>query len=399
MSLDMADRRESWQIRRRVDGSPRLVYSWLDAHAAEDRARWDALILRCRHDFHQLPEYVALEARRLGGHGMALVVSDTGDHARGCTREALLPLVLRPVPTRSAGDAWSVDAQDATSPYGYPCPVFSDPDPRFMAASVQTFVAGMRARKVVAAFVRLHPLLDVPEQAMAEAGTIVEHGPTVWIDLTADEATQWAGYRATHRNLIRRATREGLRVSFDDAFARLDEFFGVYAQTMERLDADWAEFGREYLEQLAAMLRARGLGFLALVEHEGEVIAGGVFTSCSGIVQYHLSGTANAWQQASPSRLMLDEVRRRQVARGDRQMHLGGGVGAREDALFRFKRGFSPERGRFLSWRVIPDPDVHARLVDAWVARGGSRELAGRFFPLYRAPVHPPPNPSEDPRA
>jgi hypothetical protein len=391
MSLDMADRRESWQIRRRVDGSPRLVYSWLDAHAAEDRARWDALILRCRHDFHQLPEYVALEARRLGGHGMALVVRETSDHARGGAREALLPLVLRPVPTGLGSDA-----RDATSPYGYPCPVFSDPDPQFMAASVESFVAGLRARNVVAAFVRLHPLLDAPEQAMAETGTIVEHGPTVWIDLTTDEATQWAGYRATHRNLIRRATREGLRVSFDDAFARLDEFFGVYAQTMERLDADWAEFGREYLEQLATLLRARGLGFLALVEHDGEVIAGGVFTSCSGIVQYHLSGTANAWQQASPSRLMLDEVRRRQVARGDRQMHLGGGVGAREDALFRFKRGFSAERGRFLSWRVIADPDAHAKLVDDWVARGGSRELAGPFFPLYRAPVNPPPNPSEE---
>jgi hypothetical protein len=380
MSLDMADRLESWQIRRRVDGSPRLVYSWLNAHAAEDRARWDALILRCRHDFHQLPEYVALEARRLGGEGMALVVREAGE-PEDQGREALLPLVLRPVPT-SAGDA-----RDATSPYGYPCPVFSDPDPRFMAACVTAFVAGLRASNVVAAFVRLHPLLDAPEPAMAEAGTIVEHGPTVWIDLTADEATQWAGYRATHRNLIRRATREGLRVSFDDAFARLDEFFGVYAQTMERLDADWAEFGREYLEQLADLLRARGLGFLALVEHGDEVIAGGVFTSCSGIVQYHLSGTANAWQQASPSRLMLDEVRRRQVARGDRQMHLGGGVGAREDALFRFKRGFSHERGRFLSWRVIADSDAHARLVEAWVARGGSRELAGPFFPLYRAPI------------
>ncbi len=378
MSLDMADRQESWQIRGRVDGRPRLAYSWLDARVAEDRARWDALILRCRHDFHQLPEYVELEARRLGGQPMALVVG--APPGNGSDEQALLPLVLRSVPGER-------DARDATSPYGYPCPVFSDPDPDFQAASVGAFVEGLRAREIVAAFVRLHPLLDIPEQAMAEAGTIVEHGPTVWIDLSADEATQWSGYRATHRNLIRRAARDGLRVSFDDTFTRLDEFYDVYAQTMERLAASWADFGRDYLVELAELLRARGIGFLALVEHGEQVVAGGLFTSCCGIVQYHFSGTADTWQQASPSRVMLDEVRRRQVARGDRRMHLGGGVGASEDALFRFKRGFSRDRGRFLSWRVIPDADAYAKLVEAWQARGGSRELAGAFFPLYRAPI------------
>ncbi|WP_181233596.1 GNAT family N-acetyltransferase [Enhygromyxa salina] len=346
---------------------------WLDPLEHEHLARWRALLQRTRHDFHQLPEYVAIEADRLGGRGVALLVEDP----RAPERAALLPLILRSLP--------SGEGCDATSPYGYPGPLFTSADPRFETAAVGCFVAAMAKRDVASAFVRLHPLLRIPDQALARFGSLVDHGPTVWIDLETDEATQWANYRGTHRNLVRRATRDGLRVRFDDAFARLDEFYPIYAETMARLGATTCDMDHSYLQRLAAVLLGRG--YLALVEHGDQVIAGGVFSSCSGIVQYHLSGTATAWQRASPSRLMLDEVRRRQAARGDWRMHLGGGVGAQEDPLFRFKRGFSSERGRFCSWRVTPNPALHDRLVADWQAGGGSREAAGEFFPLYRAPI------------
>jgi hypothetical protein len=359
-------------------GARDLACSWLDPSAAGDRARWTQLLAGTRHDFHHLPDYLALEAERLGGRGLALIVEDPRAKLE---RAALLPLILRPVP----GPGPESGPLDAISPYGYPGPLFTATDPDFMGAAVEALAAGLRERGLVSAFVRLHPLLPTPTAALARVGELVEHGPTVWIDLEADEDTQWAGYRSTHRNLIRRAKREGLEVRFDEDFARLEDFYEVYAQTMVRLEADWADMGRDYLAGLAEVLRGRG--FLALVEHAGEVIAGGVFSSCSGIVEYHLSGTATSWRRASPTRLLLDEVRRRQAARGDWRMHLGGGVGAREDALFRFKRGFSRERGGFASWRVIADVAAHQELVAAWETGGGSREAAGGFFPLYRAPL------------
>jgi hypothetical protein len=345
---------------------------WLDP--IEDRPAWFSILERCRHDFHQLPGYAELEGRRLGGRGCAIAI-ETSEGA------ALLPVIVRPLPT-----ALGVEGIDVRSPEAYPAPVFTNHDPTFTTAAIDGFVATMRERGVVSAFIRMHPLLEVPLEACAAHGTIVEHGPTVWIDLEADEATQWSGIRATHRNLIRRAKREGFVVRFDDTFAELDAFFSVYAETMERLDAQWGDLGRAYLEQLTAVLGSRG--FLALVEHEGQVTAGGLFTRSCGIVQYHYSGTASAWQQASPSRLMLDEVRRRCAALGDWRMHLGGGVGTREDALFRFKCGFSSHRATFRTWRMILDGDREADLDARWRALGGDTTLASGFFPRYRAPLN-----------
>lgn len=353
---------------------PRLPQRWLDPGVDTDRQAWMSILDRCRHDFHHLPGYAALEARRLGGVGTALVI-ETPDGA------ALLPLILRPLPS-----TLGIEGIDARSPEAYPAPVFTNPDPAFMTAAIDGFIAAMRERGVVSAFIRLHPLLEAPLEACAAHGKVVEHGPTVWIDLEADEATQLADYRALHRRWIRRALRDGLSVRFDDAFADLDAFFSVYAETMVRRHAAWDDLGREYLEQLGAVLGSRG--FLALVEHEGQVVAGGLFTRSCGIVEYHYGGTASAWQKASPSRLMHDAVRHRCTALGDWRMHLGGGVGTRQDALFEFKAGFSRHRSAFRSWRVILDAAVEADLVARWGALGGDAELAGGFFPRYRSPLH-----------
>ena len=344
---------------------------WLDPDA--DRAAWTAILDRCRHDFYHLPGYAALEARRLGGRGTALVIeNDAGS--------ALLPLILRPLPAELG-----IEGIDARSPEAFPAPLFTNHDPAFMTAAIDGFVAAMRERGIVTAFIRLHPLLEVPLEACAVHGPIVVHGPTVWIDLEADEETQWGEYRTIHRRWIRKNLRNGMSVRFDDTFAELEAFFSVYADTMIRHEAAWDDLGLDYLRELAAVLGPRG--FLTLVEYEGQVISGGLFTRSCGIVQYHYGGTATAWQKASPSRLMHDAVRRRCSALGDWRMHLGGGVGTREDALFEFKAGFSSHRAKFGSWRLILDPALEADLGARWRGLGGDAELVGRYFPRYRYPL------------
>lgn len=350
-----------------------LAHRWLDP--VEDRQAWVSILERCRHDFHHLPAYTELEARRLGGVGSAIVIEAPDGAA------ALLPIIVRPLPAQLG-----LEGVDARSPEAYPAPLFTSHDPAFMTAAIDSFVAAMRERGVVTAFIRMHPLLDVPLDACAAHSPVVTHGPTVWIDLEADEATQWGQYREAHRRWIRKAKRDNMRVRFDDSFAELDAFFSVYADTMVRHDASWSDLGRAYLGELAAVLGEHG--FLALVEREGQVICGGLFARTCGIVQYHYGGTATAWLHAAPSRLMFDEVRRRCSALGDWRMLLGGGVGTREDALYQFKCGFSNHRAKFCSWRITLDAAREADLNARWRALGGDAELAAGFFPTYRAPLN-----------
>ena len=82
---------------------------------------------------------------------------------------------------------------------------------------------------------------------------------------------------------------------------------------------------------------------------------------------------------------MLHFVRGWAKQRGNRVMHLGGGVGSADDSLLRFKLGFSPLRHGFSTLRVVIDEPEYRRLV---AAHGGVLDPESRsgFFPAYRHP-------------
>jgi hypothetical protein len=104
-----------------------------------------------------------------------------------------------------------------------------------------------------------------------------------------------------------------------------------------------------------------------------------------GIVQFHLSGTAEDHLRLSPSKLMIDQVWRAARQSGARLFHLGGGVGAGRDSLFEFKSRFSNWRMPFHTWRVIADQDQYRALADTGASSAGDGENAD-YFPHYRAP-------------
>ena len=340
---------------------------------APDDPRWSRMLDQAPHDFHHLPAFVELEAER--GHGAArgLWVEESGS-------AVLLPLIVRALP-----DALGVDGQDAISPYGYPSPLFSDASQASRESLVRRLPEALSASGLVSAFVRLHPLLDAPLEAMSRAGELIEHGPTVWIDLNDSLEAMWSQTRSSDRNRMNKLRRLGFRAYVDEDWERIDAFVDLYSDTMEFLGASAGYFyDRDYFERLREALDQRL--HLCVVEcPEGEVVSAGVFSEIGGLVQFHLSGTRTDHRRTSPSRLMIDHMRGFAKARGATRFHLGGGVGAAEDRLYEFKRGFSPYRAVFCSWRLVGDSDAYAA-ADAEAVRLGAMGGEG-FFPRYRRPL------------
>ena len=123
---------------------------------------------------------------------------------------------------------------------------------------------------------------------------------------------------------------------------------------------------------------------------DGEVISGGLFTLCEGIVQYHLGGTRDTALKLSPMVLLLETVRRWANENGAHIFHLGGGVGAKSDSLFQFKARFSRQRHQFTTWHWIVAPSAYyelSRQKDRWNSKCGLRATSASFFPAYRCPA------------
>jgi hypothetical protein len=332
-----------------------------------DAPIWETILGRVAHDFYHRPAYVELSADHEGGAGQALLVED-GD------RGMLLPLVVRPVPGSTT---------DATSPYGYPGPlVWGTSDPDFVRPALEAGVEHLRTRGIVSLFVRLHPLLDAAPPV--GVGKLMTHGETVSIDLTRSYDEIWGQTRNNHRRDIGKAIRLGHVARVDDGWAHFDTFVRLYRETMERLSAeDRYMFDERYF---AGLREALGPSLTLWVVMTGEIVMAAVlFTETSGIVQYHLAGTDEQYASARPTKLLIHAVTRWAKERGDRRLHLGGGVGGADDSLMHFKSGFSDERHVFHTLRVVVDEAEYARLVQAGDPARDPTDLGG-FFPLYRKP-------------
>ena len=123
--------------------------------------RWRDTLATIRHDFYHLPGYVSLESSRLGGTAMAAYVEQPGVRL-------LLPVIRRAIP--------GSDAFDLVSPYGYPSPIAQFEDVALLRGAFSAVVQTLRERGFVSMFVRLHPILELPDGALTDLGTLVEHG-------------------------------------------------------------------------------------------------------------------------------------------------------------------------------------------------------------------------------
>jgi hypothetical protein len=326
---------------------------------------WDEVLRRVEHDFYHLPAYVATAAKGERGEPWAIHVEDGA-------RRLLLPIVVRPI---------ADGLRDATSPYGYPGPLVVGSHGDFAREALLAARERLARDRIVTLFVRGHPILGPP--LPTEVGTVVDHGPTVSIDLRLSAEELWRQTRSTCRHDIARALRAGHRVFLDERFEHLPVFVAMYRATMERVAA--APHYRFPDSHFADLREALGRRLrLCVVEIGGDVAAAGLFVETCGLVQYYLSGTEARFSREGPAKLMLHFMRTWAREHGDGRLHLGGGVGGAEDSLFAFKAGFSPERHRFRTLRVVADEPAYRALVRA---RDPSWDPCDRrgFFPLYRS--------------
>ncbi len=319
-----------------------------------------------------------LEAGRTGGHPAALYVE--GD---GCS--LLAPLVLNGGRVGGQGP----EVVDAISPYGYPgFLVDAEGQERsFVQDALGASIPVLAEAGVTSVFLRLDPLRNNPAN-LEGLGTLVEHGACVYVDLALPEEELQRQVRGRFRSYIRAMGREGVTAGFDDEFENFDTFIDFYYRTMDAVGAaSMYYFKPSYFSGLREVL-GRDLK-LCIVEYEGRAVAAGLFAVSGGVVQYLLSGKEEGGGHPHATKLMMVHVRDWAKEQGLKVLHLAGGVGGRsDDALSRFKRGFSKLSKPFYSWRLIAHQGRFAEAVADWERMSGESvgDVRG-FFPPYRQAI------------
>lgn len=291
-----------------------------------DDPAWQSFLDTSEHDVYHTPGYVIASAGHEGGRPSALHVTQ-GPNA------LLLPLVIRDI---------TGGGRDIASPYGYPGPLLRGPDaPAFLTVAMREGTRLLRREGFVSLFVRSHPILA--PALPATVGTVVEHGPTVAVELTPSRDTLWAQLRKSHRRDIASAMRAGLEVTLLDGDQAYRAFASLYRETIIRVGA-----GSSYLfdEAYFGTLR-EGLGerlVLAAISRGGRFVSAGIYTVSRSIVQAHLGATDPQFGAATaPATKLLDwSMALWSKAAGRTWFSLGGGRGGSRIHSFSTRRASRP---------------------------------------------------------
>jgi hypothetical protein len=319
-----------------------------------DAPAWDALLARlgCA-DAYLRSDYVAGATLLEPGAPVYL-------HASGGSGDVVFACILRD------------DPADVVTPYGYGGPVAVGSQPP-LAGFRRLYEEWCRERGVVSSFVRFHPLFA--NHRYAEGFHLEPLASTVSWQLQGP-GDLYEGMHSDHRRLVRKARAAGLTVSIEPRPGDLDAFVSLYERTMARKGAEgFYFFSREYWRSLARLeylVRADAL-------LDGRLLSSSLFLATPPWLHYHLSASSEEGHGLGATRLLLLEVASWARELGFEQLHLGGGVGGRDDSLHRFKQRFAPA-GSVEAWigKAVHDEHRYREL-------SGAREVTFEgFFPAYR---------------
>jgi hypothetical protein len=274
---------------------------------------------------------------------------------------------------------------DLTSVYGYCGPISNKELSKVSDLTNQNFktafVNFMQEERCICVFSRLHPFLN--QQYLLETfGGLKDNGMTIYMDLTIPIQEQKMKYEKRLCRQIKKLRRTGYLIKEADSKEEIKMFTEMYWKNMDRLNASSNYyFDEHYFTNLlkTTQLEAK----LILIYNGPELICGALILLSNSIIRNHLSATAPHYLKESPSKLLTDEISMIGRRLGKKIFHLGGGVGGKEDTLFKFKSYFSDLQLKDRLWCYIENTEVYNGLV----AQRINGKAQSDYFPLYRKSI------------
>jgi hypothetical protein len=216
-------------------------------------------------------------------------------------------------------------------------------------------------RGTVAAFFRLHPLLDNDWLLPADATVQVDRR-VVYLDLSLGSEALLRAADGRHRNMVSKGRRLKTQVVWNNA-VDWSAFTRLYLEAMARLDAPpRLRHDSAYFSALATLPTAE----LATVHDDHGLAAAAVFLRGPQTWHYHLS----ARRSDSANHLMnilLESGIERAIHGGAQGLLLGGGITSKaDDPLLKFKRGLGGRLVDFKVALVVVNQPKFTQLIETW---------------------------------
>jgi hypothetical protein len=232
---------------------------------------------------------------------------------------------------------------------------------------------------IISEFVRFHPVIN-NEKNLKSIYDITTLGKTITVELFSKEHV-WNNLASKNRNMIRKAEKSGVEIFWGRDPNLLDEFIGLYNATMDKDNAqEYYYFNRDFYNSILKDLKYNSLLFYAVFEK--KIIAMSMVMYSNEKIHYHLSASDRNYLKLAPTNLLLHEVACWGCENGYKNLHLGGGLGSKEDSLYKFKKVFNKNSNTTFS---IGKKIFCEEKYDELVRIRDIEDHYSSYFPLYRS--------------
>lgn len=343
----------------------------IQLYTLENFEEWDTNVRSFENfDIYWLSGYV--KAFQIHGDGRPLLLYYENNETRGINVVMKRDVALNP---HFQGKLIPNTIFDFSSPYGYGGWLIEGYE---ISQLFIEYEGWCRENGIVSEFIRFHPVLE-NHIKVAEYYDIVTLGNTVTLDLASPEVV-WANLTSKNRNVIRKARKNDIKI-YHGHYPEIYEIFReIYNSTMDKDNADeYYYFGSDFFKSILEDLPQNAQVFYA--EYSGKIIAASIILMVNGRMNYHLSGSLREYSTLAPTNLLLYEAALWGCANGCKTFYLGGGVGSKEDNLFKFKKAFY--RGENLKKFHIGKKIFKQEMYDELVNMRDGVSADG-YFPEYR---------------
>lgn len=344
----------------------------------DESDKWDSIVKSFRnYDVYYLSGYT--KAFKLHGDGEPTLIYYHDEEIR-----AINVVVIRDIAEdkRFKDKIETKSLFDVTTPYGYGGFVIEGiPNESNIKRLNEEYSDYCRSKNIISEFVRFHPVLK-NSKINSEIYEVIDLGKTITMDLISKEQI-WNDLSGKNRNVIRKAIKSGVEIYWGRSPELIEEFIPLYNATMNKEEAtDYYYFNKEFYKSVLEDLRYNSLVFYAL--YDQKVISMSMILFGNENMHYHLSASDREHQNLAATNLLLYEAACWGCENGYKSFHLGGGLGSKEDNLFKFKKAFNKNSGTYFSiGKMIFNQEKYDELI-------GIREkdtednVETSFFPRYR---------------
>lgn len=221
------------------------------------------------------------------------------------------------------------------------------------------------AKKERAAFIRISPDFEKSEEnaglfrklGFKDAPIHMMHPEVTWIlDISKDEETLMREMRKTHRNLIRRAGKDGVEILKSDSEEYLRNFYDIHMETVER--HGFVPFSYEYIKAELESFKQDGQILIFNARYQEKIISSAIVVFYGNEAFYHHGASSSAYSKVPSSYLTLWEAILEAKRRGATKFNFYGIVDNNPKhpwfGLSQFKKGFGGAESCLVHCQDLP---------------------------------------------